>query len=239
MQKLSFKDRFRFSCHKGLSCFNSCCANSNIFLTPYDVLRMKNALGISSEEFLEKYAISSVLQDCALPVVAIKMRDDGQRSCPFVTSKGCMIYEDRPMSCRMYPLGIDSETRGANGEESYFIYDNPSCLGFTEDKEWTVEEWWRGQGIDVYEENNKPYKELTSHDFRRLKSLKIDMFHMTCYNLDRFRRHLFESRFFDLFDIEEETKERIGSDDKELLHFGFRWLRFSLFGENTIKRRRA
>ena len=47
--------KFTFSCHPGVSCFNQCCSDVNIFLTPYDVLRLKNRLGISSQEFLDKY----------------------------------------------------------------------------------------------------------------------------------------------------------------------------------------
>jgi Fe-S-cluster containining protein len=31
-------------------------------------------------------------------------RDEGHR-CPFVTDKGCSIYEDRPEACRLYPVG--------------------------------------------------------------------------------------------------------------------------------------
>ena len=39
--RLSPESKFRFSCHKGLSCFTQCCGDVNIFLTPYDVLRLK------------------------------------------------------------------------------------------------------------------------------------------------------------------------------------------------------
>ena len=45
------EDTFRFACHPDLKCFTQCCRGTTIFLTPYDVLRMKNALGISSESF--------------------------------------------------------------------------------------------------------------------------------------------------------------------------------------------
>jgi len=46
------EDNFRFACHDGLECFTRCCRDTTIFLTPYDILRLKNALGISSETFL-------------------------------------------------------------------------------------------------------------------------------------------------------------------------------------------
>ncbi len=37
------------------------------------------------------------------------------------------------------------------------------------------------------------------------------------------------------FDVEPETIEKIRTDDEALLDFGLRWLRFSLFGESTLK----
>ena len=35
-----------------IACFTRCCRNIDILLTPYDVIRMKNRLGITSTEFL-------------------------------------------------------------------------------------------------------------------------------------------------------------------------------------------
>src|SRR4030042_1145523 len=177
--RLSPGSKFRFSCRKGLSCFTQCCGDVNIFLSPYDVLRMKRALKLSSGKFLGKYTLPPLLADQKLPMVLLKMNDDAHKSCPFVTPEGCSIYEDRPWSCRMYPLGMASSktAQRADGEEFCFVVEEEfSCLGLKEDKEWTVEEWWKNQGIDIYTKNNEA-----------------------------------------------------------LLDFGFDWLRFSLFGENTLK----
>ncbi|MDY6974018.1 MAG: YkgJ family cysteine cluster protein, partial [Thermodesulfobacteriota bacterium] len=38
----------QFNCTPGVACFTQCCQDVTIVLTPYDVLRLKNALGISS-----------------------------------------------------------------------------------------------------------------------------------------------------------------------------------------------
>ena len=48
-------DTFEFRCHPGVSCFNRCCRNLNFFLNPYDVIRLKQNLGLSSGEFIEKH----------------------------------------------------------------------------------------------------------------------------------------------------------------------------------------
>jgi hypothetical protein len=61
------------------------------------------------------------------------------------------------------------------------------------------------------------------------------MVYMACYDLDAFRRFVFESSFLDRFDIEERIQRRIRTDDAELTAIAYRWLNFSLFGEMTLQ----
>jgi len=44
--RLSYNSRFSFKCHPGVACFTECCRGSNIILTPYDVIRLKNRLNL-------------------------------------------------------------------------------------------------------------------------------------------------------------------------------------------------
>jgi hypothetical protein len=57
---LGLRDSFAFRCHEGLSCFNTCCRNKLLPLTPYDVLRLKVALGLHSDDFLQRYTAYSI-----------------------------------------------------------------------------------------------------------------------------------------------------------------------------------
>ncbi|MFA4915331.1 MAG: YkgJ family cysteine cluster protein [Syntrophales bacterium] len=240
--KLSLKDTFNFSCHKGLSCFTKCCADVNIFLTPYDILRMKRRLKISSEEFLKKFTTAITLDGRGFPTVILKMREDELKRCPFVSEEGCGIYEDRPWSCRMYPIGMASpdKNHSSEWEEFYFIVDQEfSCLGFDDGEKRTIEGWKKNQGVNDYELKGNSYKDITLHSFflggGRLTPEKTNMFYMACYDIDRFRRFILGSRFFNLFDIDERTMGNIKSNEEDLLEFGYRWIRFSLFQENTLK----
>ncbi|MGQ9570664.1 MAG: YkgJ family cysteine cluster protein [Thermodesulfovibrionales bacterium] len=225
--------KFKFSCHKGLSCFNTCCNDVNIFLTPYDVLRMRRSLWISSGEFLKRYTFT-LLGEEGLPLIVLKMMEDENKTCPFVTPDGCSIYEDRPWSCRMYPVFPVSSK-----EEEFLIKEDPSCLGFQEEKQWTVEGWKKDQGIDIYDKMNEHYKKITLHDYfqkgNKLDSGKAKLLYKACYDLNEFRRFLFETRFFDIYDVEKEVIEKIKQEEEELLSFGYRWVRFSLFSEDTLK----
>lgn len=233
-------DRFKFSCHKGLSCFTQCCADVTIFLTPYDIIRMKNRLRLSSDEFLSKYTLVPFNEKQQAPVVVLKMEDGEHKRCPFVSAEGCAIYEDRPWSCRMYPLGLASPKQDACDEgEFYFLMEEGHCRGFAENKEQTVWRWLEDQGILEYNKMGECFKEITLHPYfqkgGRLDPEKMEMLYLACYNLDKFRQFIFESRFLKYFDIDSELVERARNDDVELMKFAFQWLRFALFAEPTIK----
>ena len=58
---------------------------------------------------------------------------------------------------------------------------------------------------------------------------------MACYNQDEFKRFLFETRFFDIYDVEKGIIEKIKEDAEELLSFSYRWIKFNLFGEDTLR----
>jgi Fe-S-cluster containining protein len=237
--RLSEKDVFTFACHSAVPCFNDCCGDVNIFLTPYDIIRLKNRLGISSGEFLEKYTVSPFDQKQKYPVILLKMRDDEKKRCPFVTEQGCSVYDDRPWSCRMYPLGMASPKEGSpEGDEFYFLMKEPICKGFDQEVKQSVKEWMVNQGIEEYKEVGRLYKEITLHDFfekgGNLSPEKMEMFHLVCYNIDKFRQFLFQSTFFDKFDVPQQLKEQLEGDDVELFKFGVNWLKFALFGEKTM-----
>jgi hypothetical protein len=74
--RLEENDTFHFRCHPGVGCFNRCCRNLNLFLYPYDVLRLKKRLGISSDLFLERH-VDVVLRDSShFPEVLLRMSAD-------------------------------------------------------------------------------------------------------------------------------------------------------------------
>ena len=240
--RLGPEDTFRFSCHPGVSCFNKCCADVNIFLSPYDVLRLRQRLGMSSSEFLQKHTLLPVQKDMKTPVVLLRMNEDEARSCPFLTKEGCGVYSDRPWPCRMYPLGLASSRDtpdGWQGERFYFLLREEGCMGFSEAREWTVNGWMEDQGVEEYDRWGEAYKELTLHSYFEegniLRPEKMEMFYTATYDLDKFREFVFASTLLDRFEVDEDLVEEIRYSDEALLQFGFLWLRFALFGEKTMK----
>ena len=240
--RLGPDDNFQFGCHPGVSCFNQCCGDVNIFLSPYDVLRMKKRLEITSSEFLEKYTFLPVQKDMKTPVVVLRLNDDEAKTCQFLTEGGCGIYTDRPWPCRMYPLGMAAQKDtpdGWRGDRFYFLMEEEGCKGFSEPREWTVRQWLENQGLEEYDEWGEAFKELTLHKFFEdggtLSPERMHMMYTACYDLDKFREFVFESTLLQKFVVDEDFVEEMRYDDEVLLRFAFLWLRFSLFGEKTVQ----
>ncbi|HEV2446723.1 MAG TPA: YkgJ family cysteine cluster protein [Candidatus Sulfopaludibacter sp.] len=240
--RMALDDRFSFRCAPGLDCFGQCCRDVSIVLTPYDVLRLKRALHLDSTTFLERHTLCPRGAGQKFPIVLLRMNEEN-RHCPFLAEKGCGVYADRPWACRMYPLGA-AEPKAPTPKEKpfHFVIRENLCHGHAENAPVTVREWIASQGAEAYEMMSGGFKQLTLHDFwdgdRPLTEQEEAMFYMACYDLDRFRRFVFETRFLQLFEIDEARIEALRTDDEELLEFGMQWLRFAIFGERSMKMRR-
>lgn len=231
--------RFRFRCHPGIACFTRCCAKLRLLLTPYDVVRLKHRLALRSQEFLIRYAELCMERSSRFPMLKLKMREDAGGRCPFVTPEGCSVYQDRPVACRIYPVGRAARKHAdqTGPSETFFLVEEAHCLGFREQREWKIQEWLQSEGVAEYSRMNEGWLEIvtagTSLGDPGTVARKMQMFSMASYNLDRFRDFLFEGRFFHLFRVP--RAERLRDDDTELLQFAFRWLRFALFAEPTLE----
>lgn len=238
--RLSVDDTFRFGCGPHVPCFTECCGKLELVLTPYDVLRLKTRLDMSSEEFIDKHSTVRWRTPHGFPDLAMTMDPDADKRCPFVTGRGCSVYEDRPGACRIYPLGRASTSNPLHGQrtEFYFVVREDHCKGFEQPREWTVREWLDDQGMTEYNRMNDLLMELYVHRPRgRVATLNpkhIQMFMMACYNTERFRDFIFKSPFLQKFDLDPVLVESIRSDDVKLLEFAFQWLKFALFQEPTL-----
>ena len=90
---LNRKSQFTYVCNAcGL-----CCRQKVVTLSPYDVLRLARAGGITTRQAIDRYTIrrGSIL----------KFTDDG--ACAALEGARCGIHRGRPLACRLYPLGIE------------------------------------------------------------------------------------------------------------------------------------
>jgi Fe-S-cluster containining protein len=237
-ERMEPEQYFRFHCGPGVPCFTQCCQDVTILLSPYDVVRLKSTLGMSSDEFLDRYTVIISKEKRMIPIVLIKMNEKDKK-CPFVNQKGCSVYADRPWPCRMYPLDMDEEGL-------FFLTTDPSqCQGLSRSEEWRVGDWLEDQGVVPYDEMNALFGSITGP--LKTHELKIDnpdiakMIFMALYNVDKFRDFVFKSSFLDRFDVEKSRLQKIKRSDLELLKFGFDWIKFGLFGQKlfSVKQKAA
>lgn len=213
------EDSFRFHCHPGVSCFTECCRELELALSPYDIIRLKQALGLSSPEFLERYGIIEFGPEDLYPKVYLAMVDDGRASCPFVGASGCQVYDDRPGACRTYPLGRGASLdQNSQSNEHFIIIHENHCQGFDETQSQTVRDWQHDQGTSDYNRFNDLLLTLLPHASSaapRLSDDEATLFIDTLYNLDLFRNRLCQ---------EPQSNLALPTDDAALLSTAILWL---------------
>jgi Fe-S-cluster containining protein len=237
---LDGSDTIQFRCHTEISCFNACCRQADITLTPYDILRLKNRLGISATEVLEKHTVPFEMDASGMPGIKLKTEAE-QPTCLFLTEKGCGIYEDRPSACRYYPMGLMTMRVKEENFEShrYCMVVEDHCKGHEEDRKLTVAEYRKEQGVEEYDEINKEWyqiilkKRSSGPVIGKPTATSFQVFFMVSYDIDRFRRFVESPSFKDTYPLGEDIYKSF-ADDVVLLTFGFKFLKQVLFAEMTI-----
>jgi len=123
-----------------------CCHDKVITLSPYDVLRLARAAGITTREAIDRYAIrrGSIL----------KFNDGG--ACAALEGARCGVHRGRPLACRLYPLGIEHDE-----DQERFVTLEPAAgslgvYGIDGD----VNDFLDAQGVGSYLEANARYASL-------------------------------------------------------------------------------
>ncbi len=239
-RRLSNDDRFSFRCHAALNCFNRCCRNLNLFLYPYDVVRLKSALGLASGVFIDRHTDLVLREGNAFPEVLLRMSDTEERTCPFLTGEGCSVYRDRPDTCRHFPVEHGLQFRDGGPPEPVYFYRPPDfCLGRGEPEQWTVGQWRRDQEAERHAEMTRRWAEV-----KRLfdgdpwqgegpYGPRGKMAFMAAYNVDAFRSFVFQSSFRKRFRVKPKRLEAARRSDSALLRLGFDWIRLFVFGTPT------
>jgi Fe-S-cluster containining protein len=237
-KRILTNDNFSFRCHSGLACFNKCCRNLNLFLYPYDVLRLKNGLGITSDEFLDNYIDIILRPSSFFSEVLLTMADNDEKICPFLTESGCSVYMDRPDACRAFPIeqGMLYDNNGKKDKTINFFRPPEFCLGQYEEQVLTIKTWVRDQDAATHNKMTALWAELRSM-FQENPwgsegpgGQKGKMAFMASYNIDMFRDFVFNSSFLKRYKIKTDVKKKIKKDDVALMKLGFSWIKLYVWG---------
>jgi len=246
--RLKPDDRFAFRCHQGVACWNRCCHGADVTLTPYDILSLSRHLGVRPREFLAEYTVPAMWESANLPVAKLKMAgDDGKGACRFLADEGCTVYENRPATCRYYPLGLASiKFAGDEAVSDFsFLVKESYCLGHEEDNVQSVTEFRDEQGVDDYDRVNRGWMDI----LMKMASWRSvggpggqdaapqvkQMFFMVSTDVDGLREFVMSTKFLDSYDVDPDVIDVLKTDDEALLQLGFDWMKNVLFNEPTIR----
>lgn len=239
-------EKFCFDCHPGVPCFNQCCAELTLPLTPYDVLRLRRQLdNMPSADFLRDFTAMRSFPDTGFPLPMLRMLPGPGEPCPFVTPAGCSVYEDRPGACRCYPLGRGAKMGEAGVDERFFLVREPHCHGFDKGTERTAQEWLRDEDLAAYNAANDRYMRLMTMvraTGRPLEPRMATTAVLCLFQLDKFRELISAMGIFSRVDADAARQQAVMEDsragDAAALDFALDWLELALFGQcPTLGRR--
>jgi len=147
---------FQFSCE---ACGNCCRKRAEpILLTGIDILNIARAKQITTRDVIEKYTTTYIGGSSKLPLAVLKEREyDG--SCSFLRAGKCSIQNDKPIVCRMYPLGRYFDPR--DDSVNYFMIDGGAQCGNPDTaKTWTLKEWLDAFDIKKYDDDTLVWNQV-------------------------------------------------------------------------------
>jgi len=230
--------KFNFRCAPDVSCFNLCCRNLNLFLYPYDIIRLKASLQMKSSAFIDQYTDIIMRDGSYFPDVLLQMTDNQDKTCPFLTEKGCEVYPDRPDACRTFPIemGIYYSESTKKDEPIYFFRPPDFCKGTETQTTWTIDTWRQDQSVDIYHQMTIKWaqvKRLFQNDpwgIEGINGKRGKMAFMAIYNIDDFRDFVFNSTFLKRYKIKKNVQNKIKKNDDALLKIAFEWVKLFVWG---------
>ena len=82
---------FSYQCH---AC-SRCCHRKRIQVNPYELVRLARNLGTTTTDVIARFTVDEG--------TVLATRANG--ACVFLGPAGCTVHADRPLVCRLYPLG--------------------------------------------------------------------------------------------------------------------------------------
>jgi len=225
---------FHFHCHPGLQCFNRCCREATLVLSPYDILRLSRRLSLSTGEFIKRHTRREDEAGSGLPLVLARPPRTG--GCPFLAAAGCTVYADRPAACRLFPMAQGSELTPAGVVDHFFLRRLDYCQGFAGKPAWTAASWQDDQGFHEFDQPRRPWLRLLLREAAAgipRDDRLLTQFYLMAYDLDAFRHYVFESAFLKVNGLTPEEAAPLRTDDQALLRFSAAFFEQLLFPEEA------
>ena len=125
-----------------------CCREKLIPVNPYEVARLAAHLGIGTTEFIARYTEGGT---------SLAVREDV--TCIFLDQGGCAVHADRPLACRLYPLGLVTTPEG----EAVVELEPQAGSEGVRGEAGTVAQFLEAQGVAPYLDASHRYHTALDH----------------------------------------------------------------------------
>jgi uncharacterized protein len=114
-----------------------CCYGRRIQVNPYELARLARGLGITTTEVISRFTTDG----------GTALATHADTSCTFLGPDGCTVHPDRPLVCRLYPLG---RLVNADGYETFITNEpHPQTEGLY-GTDGTVDSFLESQSVAPY-----------------------------------------------------------------------------------------
>ncbi len=152
------QEAFSYTCARCLRC----CYHKHIQLNPYEVARLAGEMGVSTTIFRAEFTQEGAGK-------ALNRTETG--ACVFLGPDGCSVHPNRPLVCRLYPLGREVLN---NGKETYVhLTPHPQSEG-TLGKTGTIARYLEDQGAAPFIRAADAYFYWHCRAIAQLQALKTD-----------------------------------------------------------------
>ncbi len=136
----------------------TCCHGNFVYLNPWELVQLAREKKITPKEFKEQFCEGGGVQ------LKFKGKKDfrGKPACNlYVENFGCSVHLSRPLACRLFPIG-----RQIQNEKVQYIFQGKEfpclngCPEVIELPKLTVEEYLKGQEVNLYEQAQDEYLEI-------------------------------------------------------------------------------
>ena len=128
------REAFGYICRR----CSKCCHHKKIQVNPYEVARLAAKRGQSTGEFSAAWTVDGA---------GVTLRQTETGACVFLGPEGCTVHSDRPLVCRLYPLGRHVSPDGS--ERFSRLEGHPQSAGEITDRG-TIGEYLKAQETDSF-----------------------------------------------------------------------------------------
>ena len=157
-------DTFNFGCKQ---CGECCLNNGEIMVTPWDVIRISEALQKPAIDVLSNTLKIHIGENTHIPVATLRsapVPGTTVSACPYLAMDGsnivCSIQKSKPFNCAIYPLGKMTQIDKTTGVKSIKYFVQPITCKADQSNTITLKDWLAMYDVDKASEASAAFTQF-------------------------------------------------------------------------------